>query len=143
MFDFLVAGSETPTSIIMWGILYFMHFPDVTDKMRCEMQRVVGDDRLPSLGHQEELPYCRAAIAEVIRIKPVTLLVAPHSNTEDLQYKNYVIPKGSALTINTSSILHDPELFPEPELFNPSRFLDKDGNFIPNENLNWIFGAGD
>ena len=141
MSDFLGAGGDTSTTVILWAVLYFMHNPDVSDKMRYEMQRVVGEE-LPSLHHQGKLPYCRAVIAEVMRIRPVVPLWVPHSNKEDLHINDYLIPKGSTLIANVSSIFEDPKIFEEPDVFKPTRFLDGNGDFVPSEYTNMVFGSG-
>jgi cytochrome P450 len=40
------------------------------------------------------------------------------------------------------AILHDPELFPDPEEFKPERFLNKDGSFRDDPAIALAFGAG-
>ena len=139
--DFLGAGSETSTSIIRWAVLYFMHNPEIPENMRREMKEHVGDS-VPSLEDRKSLPYCRSVIAEIMRIKPVTPLAAPHSNHVDLHINNTVIPKGSTLIMNVRSIFEDPEIYEEPEVLKPSRFLNKHGDYVPSEHINSLFGAG-
>ena len=39
-------------------------------------------------------------------------------------------------------VLHDPELYPQPESFKPDRFLNKDGTFCDDPTLSLAFGAG-
>jgi cytochrome P450 len=40
------------------------------------------------------------------------------------------------------AVLHDPELYPEPEAFKPDRFLNEDGTFRDDPTLSLAFGAG-
>jgi len=39
-------------------------------------------------------------------------------------------------------VLHDPELYPDPEAFNPDRFLNEDGTFCDDPTISLAFGAG-
>ena len=43
---------------------------------------------------------------------------------------------------NDRAILHDPELYPEPEAFKPDRFLNEDGTFRDDPIISLAFGAG-
>jgi cytochrome P450 len=40
------------------------------------------------------------------------------------------------------AVLHDPEIYPDPEEFKPERFLNKDGSFRDDPTLSLVFGAG-
>lgn len=39
-------------------------------------------------------------------------------------------------------ILHDPEIYPDPEEFKPERFINKDGSFRDDPTIALAFGAG-
>jgi cytochrome P450 len=40
------------------------------------------------------------------------------------------------------AVLHDPEIYPDPEEFNPDRFLEADGSFHEDPRISLAFGAG-
>ena len=40
------------------------------------------------------------------------------------------------------AILHDPEIYPDPEEFKPERFLDEDGSVRDDPTLSLVFGIG-
>ncbi|KAH9976278.1 cytochrome P450, partial [Lactifluus volemus] len=43
---------------------------------------------------------------------------------------------------NTWAILHDPEIYPDPEVFSPERFLNQDGSLRDDPMVSLAFGAG-
>lgn len=47
------------------------------------------------------------------------------------------------MVANLHSTCHNPTVYPDPEVFNPERFLDAEGNFIKPEQMYMTpFGAG-
>lgn len=66
------AGSETTSSALNSCVKYLAAYPEAQAKAFAELRRVVGEDRLPSFSDEAELPYIRACVKEVLRIRPVT-----------------------------------------------------------------------
>lgn len=73
--------------------------PDIQRKAQEEIDRVVGQDRLPNIEDRDSLPYLNLIIAEVLRYNPIAPIV-PHSLDEDDIYEGYLIPKGSWVMVN-------------------------------------------
>lgn len=117
------AGSETTSSALNTGILYLSAHPQVRARAHEELSRVVGDNRLPTFEDEAHLPYIRAIVKEILRIRPVTNIGTPHYTTAPVIYKDYYIPKNSIVAIQQYAIHFDPSLYPDPDKFHPERYL--------------------
>ncbi|KAJ3931047.1 MAG: cytochrome P450 [Lentinula lateritia] len=120
-------GADTPVSVLGEFILAMLRNPEVQAKAHDELERVLGPGNLPSFNDVGSLPYITAIVRETLRYSPVTPLAFPHELIEDDIYAGYFLPKGSIILANVWSILHNEDDYPEPHLFNPSRFLDSNG----------------
>ncbi|KAI9059151.1 CyP450 monooxygenase [Trametes sanguinea] len=136
-------GADTTLSVIQSFFLGMASFPEVQRKAREELDVVVGHHRLPLLSDRESLPYLEAVAKECLRWKTVVPLGVPHRSTEDDEYQGYMIPQGTVVVANIWWYSHDPERFPEPDVFKPERFL-KNGRLDPNalDSADLAFGYG-
>ncbi|XP_052770451.1 cytochrome P450 2D4-like [Mya arenaria] len=130
MGELLSAGSETTATCIIWIILYLILNPDLQTRLQNNIDEVVGMDRRPSLNDRQHLPLVEAVILEGLRIRPIAPLSVPHAVHEDVNFRGYLIPAETTVLVNLHSVLKDPQTFPEPDVFNPERFLDETGHVI-------------
>lgn len=120
------AASDTTRSAVSTFILAILIHPNVQRKAQQEIDSVVGSDRLPDFSDIPHLTYLTAAIKESLRWNPVLPTALPHLASENDEYMGYFIPKGCVIMLNTYAMLHDEQVFPDPETYDPERFL-KDG----------------
>ncbi|KAJ3484834.1 hypothetical protein NLI96_g5364 [Meripilus lineatus] len=134
---------DTGTSVLTSFILAMMLHPEAQQKAQAELDEVVGKNELPTYSDVEKLPYVGALVAECFRSLPVTPIAVPHRVMEDDIYKGYFIPKGSTVISNLYAILHDEKVYPNPEKFDPERYL-KDGKWNPavQDATSIVFGLG-
>jgi len=104
--------------------------PDVVKKAQEELDRVVGKEHLPDCSDKENLPYIDALVKELLRWSPPLPVSVPRRSTQDDVYGGYFIPAGATVLENIWAVFRDPEIYPDPEAFNPDRFL-KDGKINP------------
>ena len=104
--------------------------PEAMKKAQEELDRVVGKDRLPDFPDKENLPYVNALLKELLRWNAPLPLNFPSKITLDDEYQGYFIPAGATVIQNIWAVFRDPNIYPEPEAFNPDRFL-KDGKLNP------------
>ena len=127
------AGSDTTASTMCSAILAFVTHPSVLDAAHAELDAVVGFERTPRFEDEAHLPYIRALVKEVLRWRPVAVLGGtPHASSEDDVYQGWRIPTGTTILGNSWAINLNEEYYPNPQLFNPARFLDHgDPRYVP------------
>ncbi|KAL4932108.1 cytochrome P450 [Aspergillus undulatus] len=126
------AGSDTTASTLCSAMLAIVTTPTASQIAQAELDSVVGPDRLPVFNDISDLPYIRALCKEVLRWRPVAVLGGtPHASSEDDTYRGYYIPKGTVILGNSWAINLNPEYYPNPDEFNPLRFLDVDPHSLP------------
>ena len=80
------AGSDTSSSTLITFVLACCAFPEVLKKAWEELDHVVGPYRSPGL--DDELPYVRAFVKEVLRWRSVAIIGGqPHAPIQDDVYK--------------------------------------------------------
>ncbi len=47
----------------------------------------------------------------------------PHATTEEIHFRNYIIPRNTILIPNTAALSRSPERYSHPDVFDPTRFL--------------------
>ncbi|KAJ8279033.1 hypothetical protein COCON_G00060990 [Conger conger] len=127
--DLFVAGTETTSTTLYWGLLFMIKCPDVQEKVRAEIDHVIGQSRLPSMADRPNMPYTDAVIHEIQRMGNILPLNVARMAVKDMQIGEYIIPKGTMVMATLSSVLFDASEWETPQTFNPGHFLDAEGNF--------------
>jgi len=135
------AGSDTTASAISVGVLAAACYPAASARLHEELDRVLGRDRAPTAADQHMLPQTMAFVLETFRWRPVSAGGFAHKATRDIVWQNYVIPKGTSVMGNIWAVGRDPEYFPDPEAFNPQRWLTADGA-LKEDMKSYPFGYG-
>ncbi|KAI0310499.1 putative CyP450 monooxygenase [Amylostereum chailletii] len=123
-------GADTMTSVLATFVLAMCLNPSVQRRAQQEIDTVVGRHRLPTFEDRAHLPYVEALCREVFRWNLATPLGMPRKVIDDDEYDGFLIPGGCTIIFNTWAILHDPDVYTEPDSFMPERFLTKEGSLI-------------
>ncbi|KAG8550576.1 hypothetical protein GDO81_023718 [Engystomops pustulosus] len=125
--DIFGASQDTLSTSLQWLIFFLIRYPEVQKKMQYEVDKVIGRDRLPCVDDQSSLPYIMAFLYELMRFSSFVPITIPHATTRKTNLMGYNIPKNTVVFINQWSVNHDPMKWLNPEVFDPSRFLDDKG----------------
>jgi cytochrome P450 len=136
---FLLAGHETTSNALAWAFYLISRDPEVEARLRAELRDVLGT-RAPEASDLDRLVYTKAILEETMRLYPPAFSV-PRRAAIDTQIDRWVVPKGSEVIVWIYFTHRDPSVFPDPERFDPSRFLEGRDASIPK--CGYLpFGAG-
>ncbi|KAM4019978.1 cytochrome P450 2G1-like isoform 2-T2 [Anomaloglossus baeobatrachus] len=91
--NLFVAGMETVTTTLRYGLLILLKYPEIQAKIHKEIDQVIGGDRAPNYEDRVEMHYTQAVIQEIHRYSDVLPLSLPHMLTRDIQFRGYDLPK--------------------------------------------------
>ncbi|KAL6859195.1 hypothetical protein ACP4OV_018197 [Aristida adscensionis] len=123
LMDMVVGGTETTSNTVEWAMAEMMQKPRVLEKVREELDAVVGRDAVVEEAHLPKLHYLHAVIKETLRLHPALPLMVPHCPGGDATVGGYRVPAGCRVFVNVWAIQRDPAVWSDPLEFVPERFL--------------------
>jgi len=116
----LLAGHETTATALTWTWYLISRHPDVETTWHAELTRVL-QGRPPTVKDLSQLPYTEMLLAESMRLYPPVWLIGRRA------LKSYTIdpetlPQNGLILMSPYVIHHDARYFPEPEVFDPTRW---------------------
>ena len=136
IYDFFVAGTETTSTSLRWMLLHMANNPAIQEKIQEDLDREIGREKIPSMANRNALPYLEATIHEVNRLSTIAPFGVPHMAHRDSIIGGYEIKAGTDVWSNIWAAHHDPEVWPNPKMLQPERFLDENNCFKKREE--WI-----
>jgi cytochrome P450 len=135
------AGHETSANALTWATHLVSIHSDVFDRVREEVDRVIGD-RLPNAEDVPKLEYTAAVLRETMRLYPPGWIYGRVAE-RDAVLRGHAIRKGDMLGICPLVAHRLPEYWPDPERFDPERFMGEKNNSNSNRGFSYIpFGGG-
>ena len=127
MFTMLVAGHETTATLMAWVIHRLLEHPDVLAAARAEVASVVGNGPHlppPTADQIARLGYLDAVIKETARLHPIVPIVVRQLET-DHTVGSAALPAGCIAAPCIYLVHRRPDLWPEPNSFDPRRFVGR------------------
>ncbi|KAG9470266.1 hypothetical protein GDO78_018368 [Eleutherodactylus coqui] len=130
--DLFAAGMETTSTTLRWGLLLMIKHPEIQRTVQSEIEKVIGSAE-PLVIHRKQMPYTDAVIHEIQRFGNIIPTNVPHATTQDVNFRGYLLPKGTQVMPLLTSVLYDKKHFVKADEFYPEHFLDSSGNFVRKE----------
>ena len=118
---FIGAGHETTAVALAWTVFLLCRHPEAADRLRAEVADALGV-RTPTADDLPRLAYTRRVIEESLRVYPPVYAVIRDVVADD-EIGGYHIPARSAVILSPYITHRHPDFWPDPEAFDPDRFL--------------------
>lgn len=130
----LFAGHETTAIALAWAFYWLHREPGELTRVLAEINELGPNPEPDAIA---ALPYLDAVCQETLRIHPIVNDI-PRMLKRPVEVVGYEVPAGVGLSASVPLVHRRADLYPEPERFRPSRFLER--KFSPFEFL--PFGGG-
>jgi len=117
-----LAGHDTTAAGLTWFWYIMGKYPETQQRVHDEIESVLQKN---SLGFEDvaKLPYLSSVIKETLRLYPPAIGIFAREAKEQIEMEGYEIPRGSIVYAFSYVTHRDQRWFPEPERFDPDRFL--------------------
>ncbi|QRV84002.1 cytochrome P450 family protein [Ceratobasidium sp. AG-Ba] len=149
-FLFLMAGHETTAHAISFSLGLLAFYPEIQQEVFEQVKKVLGSRERLDYSDITNLKLVTGAFYEALRMYPLapriariatedSVLSISTSSQENSGYgrKNIFVPVGSRVVIAVTAVHYNPQYWPNPEEFRPSRFA---GEY--NKDAFLAFGSG-
>jgi cytochrome P450 len=116
---FIAAGQETTANALTWALFLLSQSPEWNERVAAEADREIGG---PVESLAERLPVTRAVIDEAMRLYPPIVAISRVALAAD-QLAGEPVKQGSLVVIAPYVLHRHRQLWSQPDLFAPERFL--------------------
>jgi sterol 14-demethylase len=137
----MFAGHHTSSGTASWALIELMRNPDAMASVVAELDDLYADGSEVSFQALRSIPQLEAALKETLRLHP-PLIILMRVVAEEIELAGHLVAPGTVVAASPRVSNRIAEDFPEPERFDPSRYLDERQEDLQNR-WTWIpFGAG-
>jgi len=126
----LLAGHETTANALAWCWHLLAAHPASEAQLHAELDRVLGEGRLPGMADLGNLPFTRSVFSESLRLYPPAWVIG-RSAVDDCVIGGYSVPAGATLILSPWVTQRDRRYFANADEFRPERWLAEERNERP------------
>jgi cytochrome P450 len=121
----MMAAHDTLTSSLTSFVAALASNPQWQERLREEVNALgIAADQPTTFDYLEAMRLTEMAFKEAMRLKPPVPSI-PRRAVRDFTFMAYQIPAGTLLGVNPLFTHHMPNIWPDPETFDPMRFTDE------------------
>ncbi|EYC10628.1 hypothetical protein Y032_0054g2467 [Ancylostoma ceylanicum] len=126
LLDLWTAGQETTTVTLKWAFSFLLLHPQVKSRLEDELLSITKGQRPLSITDRLNTPYYNAVLNEIHRCALIVTMNFWRDTSEDTVVGSYLVPKGTSISAQISSIMTNEKYFIDKYKFNPDRYFTSD-----------------
>jgi cytochrome P450 family 82 subfamily G polypeptide 1 len=131
----LILTASGSTAITLgWALSLLINHPKVLKQAQQELDTNIGKHKWVQESDIKDLKYLQSIIKETLRLYPPAPLTGIREATDDCHVASYHIPKGTRLLINLWKLQRDPQIWSNPNEFQPERFYNTFDQQVDSQN---------
>ncbi|XP_077977326.1 cytochrome P450 3A29-like [Glandiceps talaboti] len=120
---FYLAGYETTSTMLSYAVYLLATNTDIQERLREEIDTVMQNYDSPGYEAQQQMKYLDQVCCETLRLYPPAISTDRQCNEDCLIGRDCIfIPKGMNIHIPIWAVHHDPDVYTDPDTFDPDRF---------------------
>lgn len=116
-----LAGHETTANALAWTLHLLARHPEIQGELQAEARNAAPEQSSASGSPLARFPLAERVLLESLRLYPPAWTIGRMA-TEDLELGSYPVKKGSMVLTSQYLVHRDERWFPQPEVFDPSRW---------------------
>ena len=137
----MFAGHHTTSGTAAWTLIELLRHPDYMKQVTDELDEIYSGGAEYSFGAMRQIPKLESALKEALRLHP-PLIVLMRVVQNEFIVEDFEITAGQTIAASPAISNRLPEDFPNPDSFDPDRYLEPRQEDLANR-WTWIpFGAG-
>ncbi|KAM5270994.1 sterol 26-hydroxylase, mitochondrial isoform 1-T2 [Hipposideros larvatus] len=123
--ELLMAGVDTTSNTLTWALYHLSKSPEIQAALHEEVVGVVPAGQVPQHKDFAHMPLLKAVLKETLRLYPVVPINSRVITEKEIEVGGFLFPKNTQFVFCHYVVSRDPSVFPEPESFQPHRWLKK------------------
>jgi cytochrome P450 len=124
------AGHDTSAAALAWTWALVARHPNVQRALVEEAERVLGE-RDATFDDLAALVFTGAVVREAMRLYPPAWGLFAREALENVEIGGFELPRGTCVFVSPWVMHRDTRWFPDPERFDPERFLSPRAEALP------------